>query len=258
MSRWTQRPKRSEPSKVRMPDPGIPLEPGEETSVWAFAEFATGIAPPVKGRRWFRDPQGRDIEPLLEQQGGWPHREGPTGPPGAQPTDWRDTTAKAVGASIKVAQTIAGVATSAAGGLSGAGDIDLGPAKKYMDPAIEFEDFPVMVAGPGSVAGSVPWQLDPARRPADYQVLMSLTSRRFLLTHLQTPGGEWSLGGLMETLPRQLIWQVPRQRIAGVEQRKYSENEADTILRFTDGSWIRVNFQSSGTFVRLQEALSES
>lgn len=257
MSRWTQRPKRARRATVPNPDPGTPLAAGEETVLWAFANFATGIAPPVRGRRWFRDADGRDIEPLLEQQAGWPHRDGPAGPPGVPPQDWRDTAAKAAGAGIKAAELAVGIAAELAGGSSaGIGNTAAGPVKKYMDPAIESDDFPVMIAAPGSVAASAPWQLDPSRRPADFQVLMSLTSQRLLLTCIQTPNRAWSLDGLMHDLPREFVWEVQRQHIARAEQRRYSEREADAFLCFTDGSRIRLAFESGGTVKKLQAALN--
>jgi hypothetical protein len=239
------------------PDPGIPLEPGEETIKWTDAKFATAIAPPVQGRRWFRDPEGRDIEPLLERQAGWPHREGPSGPPGAPPPDWRDTAAKAVSTGIKVTQVAVGIAAELAGGSSGnLGDIAVGPAKKHMNPAIESDDFPVMVAAPGTVAGSAPWQLDPARRPKSYKVFLTLTTSRIFLTGMLIRDEEWTLQGFLHTLPRELIWQIPRQYIHGAEQRKFSEGEADVIIYFNDGSWVRLHVDGNGNARKLAESLT--
>jgi hypothetical protein len=257
MSRWTQRPKRAQQPKVPHFDPGTPLEPGEEIIFWGDAAFATGIAPPVQGRRWYRDPRGLDIEPLLEQAG-WPHRDGPCGPPVPPRPDRGDKAAKAAETGFKVAQVAAGLLVSVGGGLNSAGGVDLGPAGKYMDPALESDDFPVMVAAPGSIASAAPWPLDPARRITGYEVLLTFTTSRLLFTGIAVPEGRWGPAQFLTELPRELLWQLPRQRVSGAEQRKYSPKEADVIVRFIDGSWLRLNLDSNGNVVKLVGSLAAS
>jgi hypothetical protein len=228
-----------EPKKPPIPNPGTSLDAGEETILWDYVKFATGIAPAVAGRRWYRDPSGRDIEPLLEQQAGWPHRDGPTGPPGEPSEDERDTV---------------GVAVEPAGGISG--NSASAPLRKYMDPRLEGDDFPVMVAEPRTFAVTAPWQLDPDRRPQEYDVFLTFTNRRFLLTGADRPK-ESSIRDFYFTLPRRVLWQVPRDMIARAEWRRYSQREGDVILYFTDGSWVR--FQTGGGKMprMLQEVLGE-
>lgn len=226
------------------PDTGTTLAPGEETVFWTFAHFATGVATPVAARRWYRDPQGLDIEPQLEQAG-WPHRKGKTSPPGAP--RWEGPAVTGIAAGINVVRVLAAVAVELAGGISGGlGDVSGGPDKQYLDPALDSEDFPVMVAAPGTIARSAPWQLDPDRcSPDDYAVIATFTTERMLVTCVTRrarPRTASGAGG-----DRQLIWQVRRQDITSAQHRRYSRMEGDAIIHFADGSWVRLSLSDGSS-----------
>jgi hypothetical protein len=121
-----------------------------------------------------------------------------------------------------------------------------------MDRRLEGDDFPVMVAVPGTIAASTPWQLDPARRPRGYIMILTVTTRRLLVTVVAKQRG------FLTHSPRQLVWQLPREAIACAEQRLYSKRQEDVILYFTDASWVRLQTPSERSARTLQEAFPGS
>lgn len=228
---------RAETKGLRM---GVAPEPGEQLD-WIYgAVFATGIAEPVRGQRWFRDFARHDIEPLLEQAG-WPRRRpaAPQEPPGA---------AGKVGRGVAAAVQYGAMAVfSLAGGGKATPDGEVAtmgvrPDKKAMNPADERDDFPVLWADQGTVARSLPWQLDPSRRPDGVRTLVILTSHRVAVTAILGGKQQYYVPAeVKQDLPRRLLWQVPRDRLAKIEQCPYSVNREDFRLRFTDGSWVRLH-----------------
>lgn len=87
-----------------------------------------------------------------------------------------------------------------------------------------------MWAAPGTLARTVPWQLDPSRRPDSYATDAVLTDRRLVF-----------LGTQQGTLSKaDELWDVPREDIAEARQMKYSEIGGDVRITFRDGSWIRL------------------
>ncbi|MFI6565419.1 hypothetical protein [Streptomyces sp. NPDC050534] len=193
----------------------------EDLLLRTAARFATGLSPAVAGSRWFRDSERDDIQGELP---GWP--EGPsyslhtTGDRIAQ----RTGRAFLIGIPL-IANIIANI-----GGASGSPFGDVSVRGKPEEPENEVQDFPVMWAAPGTLARTVPWQLDPARRPKGYTTDLVLTSRRLLF-----------LGTRAGTLDKaDVLAEFPRESVAGARRMPYSEVEADVRLTFADRSWIRL------------------
>ncbi|MEV6792774.1 hypothetical protein AB0M87_12370 [Streptomyces sp. NPDC051320] len=213
--------------------------PDEDLLIRASAKFATGLAPAVAGCRWFRDTGRHDIQGDL-----------PNWPPGPAFTlrSTSDRAARRTGRALLVGiPLIANIVASIGGALgSPLGDVTLQGDPE--EPENEVEDFPVMWAAPGTLARTVPWQLDPSRRPEDYLTDMVLTTRRlvFLSTRTATPD------------KAEELWGVPRNAIAGAEQMKFSEIGGDIRITFADGSWIRLFTGSPESSERLSQLLTGS
>ena len=177
-------------------------------------KFATGVAPAVSGSRWFRDSERNDIQGELA---GWP--VGPV----FTPRTAGDQTARRVGRGLlsaipviaNIIANIGGAGGSPFGGGAGSG--------KSEEPENEVDDFPVMWAAPGTLARTVPWELDPGRCPEGYLTDLVLTSRRLLFLD--------EVGVLAE---------FPRESIAGARQMEFSRLGADMRVTFADDSWIRL------------------
>lgn len=185
------------------------------------AAFATGRAAKVDGMRWFRDDAGRDIAAELP---GWP--EGPVYTPRSDAVATTNKVAGGIGKGIAVALAIAVNAVSNANpsvSLEGG---------HPTDPAHEVEDFPVLVAAPGTVARTLPYQLDPDRRPKERATELAVTDRRLLVLAVDALGG---LG------PVEVLWEVPRTALASVVKHAYGAG--DLTLVFTDGSRARLNLK---------------
>ncbi|MDQ0753879.1 hypothetical protein QF034_008110 [Streptomyces africanus] len=78
----------------------------------------------------------------------------------------------------------------------------------------EVDDFPVIWAGVGETARTLPWQLDPSRRP-------------------------WRMSDAV-------LWSVPRKDITGAEIKPFSVAESDFKISFRDGSWARLTSSPYG------------
>ncbi|MHC3474484.1 hypothetical protein ACYF6T_38125 [Streptomyces sp. 7R007] len=201
------------------------------------AKFASGIAPAVAGSRWFRDPDRNDIQRELPS---WP--EGPVY--SLHPTG--DRVARRTGRAFLVGIPIIANIIANIGGAAGSPFGDVAVRGKPEEPENEVQDFPVMWAAPGTLARTVPWQLDPARRPKDYSTDLVLTSRRLLF-----------LGTRTGTLDKaDVLAEFPRDSIAGAKRMTYSEVEADVRLTFTDQSWIRLFTGNPDSAERLCQVLA--
>jgi hypothetical protein len=204
-------------------------DPDESTLVRTPIRFATGYAHPVLGSRWFRDTERRDIQAELP---GWPA--------GPEYTLHSTATQKAdrVGGGLLGGLVIA--ARVAVEAVTGGNAVQVGGASrsKPEDPANESEDFPVMWAAPGTVARTVPWQLDPARSPEHTRVDAVVTERRFLLLGI----------GPDLTASATLLWETPRETVAGAERLAFSEGGHDVRVTFTDGSWVRLSTGAADKF----------
>jgi len=188
--------------------------------------FATGAAMRVKGMRWFRDTERNDIQSELV---GWP------GGPTYVARSTGDTAARNTvkGAAIAVGLTIMGILSSQAGSV-GPGASDKG-SDTSDDRADEVEDFPVMWAAPGTIARTLPWQMDPARSPAEqYRTHAVITDRRLIVVGFPYAKGNENL------IADELLWETPRSTIERVELREFKIGN-DAKIIFTDGSWCRVS-----------------
>jgi hypothetical protein len=211
--------------------------PGETLLARAPVTFATGAAAPVRGMRWFRDLERKDIQHELP---GWP--EGPSYTP-------RSTSGAVADKSLRGAATAAGVAVmaflSAAGGnLSGGGTSGDEGSDTPDDPADEVEDFPVMWAGPGTIARTLPWQLDPGRADQKHHFThLIVTDRRFVIVHLPFVKKD------MELIDDNVIWECPRSDIGSVELKNFKDGE-DFRVTFVDGSWCRLRCKARRKLTR--------
>ncbi|WP_419666539.1 hypothetical protein [Streptomyces sp. 2-1] len=202
-------------------------EPGETLLGRAPMTFATGAATQVKGMRWFRDTERNDIQAELP---GWP--EGPVFTP-------RSTGETAARKTVKGAAMVLGVAvmavlSSAGGNVSGSSGPDSGKDTPD-DPENEVEDFPVMWAAPGTLARTLPWQLDPARSDEKrYRTHAIVTDRRLVVVGLPYHKKDSTI------IEDEVLWETPRSNISEVEHRDFKDGN-DVKIVFSDGSWCRLS-----------------
>lgn len=201
-------------------------EPGETLLARIPVTFATGAATPVSGMRWFRDGQRQDIQGELD---GWP--EGPS-------YVARSRASRIARGGLKAGLAVALIGVVAALGGTGVGNIStLGRSD---DPADEVEDFPVLWAAPGTLARSLPWQLDPARCPKTDRTHAIVTDRRLVLVGLLDDS---------EAIWDDVLWEAPRSAVHRVEPRDFSAGGNDVKIVFTDGSWCRLSSRWRDDFV---------
>lgn len=197
--------------------------------------FATGVAAPVSGMRFFRDTERRDIQNELPD---WP--EGPRYV--VRDRAGRGTRRAGRGASVGI-QLVVGFALSAV--TMGA----YGPSLRGRpeDQANEVEDFPVMWAAPGAVARGLPWQLDPKRRGKGYSTHAIATDQRLVFVGFPDE----------DTSHDEVLGEFDRAHIGRVARQKFSSEQRDIRVDFADGSWCRLhsdNENSVEEFVRHLEA----
>jgi hypothetical protein len=212
---------------------------GETPLFRGVAVFASGRAPKVADKRWFRDDQGRDISAELP---GWPP---------APVYEAKDSKAAKTGrglgflgkaTAVVVAGTVELLSPSGGSSINIKGSDGARPA----DPALEVEDFPVMVAAPGSTAGTAPFQLDPDRRPdSHYRTDLQLTDQRLVV-----------LGSASVQQPAEVLWSLPLSQVAGARHQPFSSHGADVTVTFADGSWIRLDLRSKGSAAKVVAVLS--
>lgn len=201
-------------------------EPGETLLARVPVEFATGAATPVSGMRWFRDHERRDIQGVLP---GWPD-----GPVYAA----RSQASRIARGGLKAGLAIALIGIVGALGGSGVGDVStLGRSD---DPADEVEDFPVLWAPPGTLARTLPWQLDPERRPDTDRTHAIVTDRRLVFVGLLDD---------TETIWDDVLWEAPRSAVRHVEPRDFCAGGNDLKVVFADGSWCRLSSRWRDEFV---------
>ncbi|MEV0847617.1 hypothetical protein AB0J21_17405 [Streptomyces sp. NPDC049954] len=199
-------------------------EPGETLLARNPCFFASGLAPTLRGKRWFRDPEGRDIQSELTEQAGWP--EAPT----MEPLDPGE--AKKNGFVRGLGTAAFGAIGLAVGVLGGnlPGDSGGGKGGRVTDRPNEIDDFPVLCGAPGTLARTLPWQLDPGRQPEDYTTHLAVTDRRLLVLGLPGKDAERD----------EVLWQAEREVIASATRMPYSPTRHDLKLVFSDGSWCRL------------------
>ncbi|MHC3474477.1 hypothetical protein ACYF6T_38090 [Streptomyces sp. 7R007] len=228
--------------KEAEPDMSAVWQPASDETLIARAPitFATGTATRVKGMRWFRDTERRDIQ---RQLAGWP--EGPSYTARSAGDTAARNTVK--GAALAAGALLMGFLSSHGGSISGTPSSKSGTETSY-DEADEVDDFPVMWAAPGTIARTLPWQLDPGRTsPKQYRTHAVITDRRVLIV------GFPYVKGHDKEINDEVLWEIQRSSIASVELRDFRiGNDAKFI--FTDGSWCRV---SSANRERLTRYLIE-
>jgi hypothetical protein len=202
-------------------------------------EFASGTAASVAKRRSFRDHERNDIEPDLP---GWPSGR----------------TFAVRGFFGKLGQHVRTVVT----GLlmlplyiiADALGSPASPEKrgKLEDRENEVDDFPVMWAGVGETARTLPWQLDPSRRSwrmvTEIELAESDGLVRILSYEDTARGSRFVSWGGGEKVPgsETVLWSLPRKDIVGAEIKPFSMAESDFKISFRDGSWVRLTTSSHG------------
>ncbi|MET7744459.1 hypothetical protein [Streptomyces sp. NPDC005385] len=195
--------------------------PGETSLARTPGRFATGSDRAVSGMRWFRDTERNDIQKDLV---GWP--EGPTFTV-LSASERRARATGAFGARLAALVVLTAVEALAAAGSAGSSPRGTGRAR---DRENEIDDFPVMWAAPGTLARTLPWQLDPSRCPENYRTHVVVTDRRLLVIGFPDD----------DTTQDEVLWQTDRGDIANVERRTFSKVGLEAVITFTDGSWCRL------------------
>ncbi|MFI6661732.1 hypothetical protein ACIBL8_40145 [Streptomyces sp. NPDC050523] len=196
-------------------------DPDETLVTRAGVTFATGVATSVSGMRWFRDTERRDIQDELP---GWP--AGPHFTPRAK-KERRLREGGKIGARFLLVATL-GVLESLAGSGSTGNVSRLGEPE---EPENEVEDFPVLWAAPGTLARTLPWQLDPGRRADKERTHLVVTDQRILVLGLNND---------KNLSHDEVLWETPRSNIATAQRMTFSQYKVDFKLVFTDGSWSRL------------------
>ncbi|AEW94928.1 MULTISPECIES: hypothetical protein [Streptomycetaceae] len=197
---------------------------GETSLLRSRISFATGFADPVSGMRWFRDTQRRDIQVEVT---GWP--PGPRFEPHSKAEQTAARGARGLAKGIPFVIDVALHFLGSNGPLFG-NKIEGGRGEPQ-DPADEVEDFPVMWAAPGTLARTLPWQLDPRRRSRQYRTDLVVTDQRLLI-----------LGNGPDVHAQaEVLWEAPADVVADAVAKPFSENHGDFQLVFEDGSWVRLS-----------------
>jgi hypothetical protein len=197
-----------------------PLQ-GESLLMRVNIAFATGLAPRVAGLRSFRDTERLDIEAELD---GWPPGPGftPRGKADKAAVRALDIALLGIPRLINMIGNVAAPSGPLVGEPASPG--------KPQEPENEVDDFPVIWAAEGTIARTLPWQLDPARRSKNYRAELVLTDQRLLILGVDASAGP---------APADELWQVPRDSVAAINRLAYPANGSDVRVRFTDGSWTR-------------------
>ncbi|MEV6313849.1 hypothetical protein [Streptomyces sp. NPDC051776] len=203
--------------------------PGEILLARTPVTFATGAAMTVKGMRWFRDAERRDIQGELV---GWP--EGPVYTARAGGNAAARNLGK--GGLMALGAVVMGVLTSQ-GGSVGGGDSSGAGSDTSHDRLDEIEDFPVMWAAPGTIARTLPWQLDPGRTDEKkYTTHAIVTDRRLVIVGLPVHTKDRTM------IRDEVLWEAPRSAIGTVEPRDFKDGR-DVKIVFMDRSWCRLRAQ---------------
>jgi hypothetical protein len=202
-------------------------------------EFASGTAASVAKRRSFRDLERNDIEPDLP---GWPAQP---------PIRVRGFLGKLVvyvrSATIRLLLLPLIIIADALGS-------PVWPEKRgeLEERENEIDDFPVMWAGVGQTARTMPWQLDPSRRSWRTMTEIEVAEPDGLVriwSYEDTARGSrhlsWGGGGKVPG-SEALLWTLPRSEIVGAEIKRFSLDESDFRVSFRDGSWVRLTSSPNG------------
>ncbi|WP_328495787.1 hypothetical protein OHS59_25905 [Streptomyces sp. NBC_00414] len=198
--------------------------PGEILLTRTPVTFASGAAARVRGMRWFRDTERNDIQNELP---GWPAGRVYAARSGGG--------ALGLGILRTVALTLGNLVVgviSSFGGLT----VDGNPGSNRTDDRVdEIDDFPVMWAAPGTIARTLPWQLDPGRaKQKHYRTHAIVTDRRLVVVGLPFKERD------SETVEDEVLWEIPLSAIGTIERRNFKGSH-DVKVVFADGSWCRLN-----------------
>jgi hypothetical protein len=197
------------------------------------------MAAPVSGMRWFRDTERRDIQYELP---GWP--EGPT-------YAVRSRADRNVRSTARKASVFSHTLVVLTAGVLGAVGSPFGEPRirgKSEDPENEVDDFPVMWAQEGGIARTLPWQLDPARRRANYRTHLIITDVRLVVVGF--PDADTSCD--------EPLWEADRSVVAQVERKNFSKGRRNFTITFTDGSWGRFHTDIENALDRILRHLSST
>ncbi|MEW2116883.1 hypothetical protein AB0945_17140 [Streptomyces sp. NPDC005474] len=211
-------------------------EPGETLLTRAFVTFATGAAMRVSGMRWFRDTERNDIQHELP---GWP--VGPVYT--ARSTGGVVARNTFKGSVIALGVAVMGVLSSNGGSVGGDTYKKRG-SDTPNDRNNEVLDFPVMWAAPGTVARTLPWQLDPARSPEKhYRTHAIVTDRRLVIV-----GFPYSKKN-KKSIEDEVLWEIPLNQIRQVKLSTF-KHATDVNIIFNDDSWCRLRAITPEKFTR--------
>ncbi|MEU6228543.1 hypothetical protein [Streptomyces sp. NPDC047042] len=207
------------------------------------AEFATGTAAGVAKRRSYRDHERNDIEPDLP---GWP-----PGPAFAVRGFFGRLGQYVLGVVTGILMLPLYIIADALGSPSS-------PAKrgKLEERENEVDDFPVIWAGVDETARTLPWQLDPSRRPWPMVTEIELGSDGLVQITAYTDtarGSRFLSWGGGERVPGSevVLWTLPRNEITGAELKQFSMDGTDFTISFQDGSWVRLTSNGAREIVAL-------
>lgn len=202
-------------------------------------EFASGTAASVAERRSFRDLERNDIEPDLP---GWPAQ-----PPFRVRGFFGKLGVYVRSATIRLLLLPLIIIADALGS-------PVSPEKRgeLEERENEIDDFPVMWAGEGETARTLPWQLDPSRRSWRTMTEIEVAEPDGLVriwSYEDTMQGSrhlsWGGGGKVPG-SEALLWTLPRSEIVGAEIKRFSLDESDFRVSFRDGSWVRLTSSPNG------------
>lgn len=202
-------------------------------------EFASGTAASVAKRRSFRDLERNDIERDLP---GWPTQ---------RPFRVRGFFGKLGHHALTVTTGLLLLPLYIIADALGS---PVSPEKrgKLEERENEIDDFPVIWAGVGQTARTLPWQLDPSRRSWRTVTEIDLAEPDGvvrILSYEDTARGSrfvsWG-GGEKAAGSGAVLWSVPRKEIVGAEIRRFSRAESDVRITFRDGSWARLTSSPHG------------
>ncbi|MEU2750623.1 hypothetical protein ABZ613_30945 [Streptomyces collinus] len=202
-------------------------------------EFASGTAASVAKRRSFRDRERNDIEPDLP---GWPDR-----PPFRVRGFFGKLGVHVRSVTIRLLLLPLIIIADALGS-------PVWPEKrgKPEERENEIDDFPVLWAGEGETARTLPFQLDPSRRSWRTMTEIEVAEPDGLVriwSYEDTMQGSrhlsWGGGGKVPG-SEALLWTLPRSEIVGAEIKRFSLDESDFRVSFRDGSWVRLTSSPDG------------
>ncbi|WP_181787932.1 hypothetical protein [Streptomyces phytophilus] len=214
-------------------------------------KFASGDAMSVRKRRSFRDHERNDIERDLP---GWP-----PGKPFAVRGFFRRLGLVVFMVTVRILALPFVIILDALGGFP----VSEEKRGKLEERENEIDDFPVMWAGEGERARTLPWQLDPSRRSwrtvTEIELGESADLVRITSYEEMSRGNRWFVSwgeGTKVPGSETALWALPRQDIAGAAVKTFSVGQVDFTISFRDGSWTRLTATSATRARRIVDLLN--